>query len=128
MNEHTLHSYNLSVYVHVYHSHVYVHVLLIISMLSLHVIFCFFFLLPSPVTDTDDFENRFPFHTDIPPPERWTPGPKLYPSKNKNTSAAGEHSWCVCALTLLIGGAVMAEAVVHPCHKQATAAICAGLI
>ena len=96
---------------------------------------CFFFLLPSPVTDTDDFENRFPFHTDLPPPERWTPGPKLYPSKNKNTSAAaGEHSWCVCvcvcvcALTLLIGGAVMAEAVVHPCRKRATAAICAGLV
>jgi len=41
---------------------------------------------------TDEFENRFRFHEDLPPAEIWKPGPKTYPSQNvQNKSRTGMY-------------------------------------
>lgn len=34
--------------------------------------------------DGEDFESRFTFSDDLPPPDRWEAGPKTYPSKARS--------------------------------------------
>jgi hypothetical protein len=44
-------------------------------------------------TEGDDFESRFSFSNDIPPPEKWEPGPKTYPSKARSAKS----KFCLCS-------------------------------
>ena len=54
---------------------------------------------------TEDLENRFRFSDSLPPPEKWTHGPKIYPSKSKDagTSQYASDQWkCVLALFCIL--------------------------
>ena len=49
-------------------------------------------LLCSPImlscVSTEDLENRFRFSDSLPTPERWTHGPKIYPSKSRDAGTS----------------------------------------
>ena len=57
------------------------------SLSSIRVIYNYlpslFLSLSLSLSPSDDLENRFSFKTDIPPPEKFVHGPKIYPSKNQ---------------------------------------------